>query len=257
MCLPPLPGTLSIRGSGLSELTDLLDRKLYPAFRSNWDDELLRAAVLRRLEPGMDVLDLGAGRGLVAQMAFRGLTRRVVGIDLDRRVGSNPNLDEGIVASATDLPFAPLSFDLVVCDNVLEHIADPARVMGEIARVLKPGGRFLAKTPNRRHYMPLISRMTPTSFHRWVNRLRGRDESDTFRTCYRMNTPRHVEHYARSSGLEVEEIRLIEGRPEYLRIAAATYLLGALYERLVNSTEMLASFRVAMFIELRKPGDRF
>lgn len=234
-------------------MTDLLDRRLYPGVRSNWDDELLREAVLRRLEADTCVLDLGAGRGLVAQMAFRGLARRVVGVDLDPRVGSNPNLDEGIVASATQLPFADSSFELVVCDNVLEHIGEPAGVMNEVARVLKPGGRFLAKTPNRSHYMPLISRLTPISFHRWVNRLRGRDESDTFRTCYRINTPRDVEHYARCSGLEVEEIRLIEGRPEYLRVSAATYLLGALYERVVNSSAWLSRFRIAMLIELRKP----
>jgi SAM-dependent methyltransferase len=238
----------------VSRLTDLIDRKLYPGVGSNWDDELLRESVLRRLKPEMCVLDLGAGRGLVAQMAFRGLARRVVGVDLDPRVGSNPNLDEGIVASATQLPFPASSFDLVVCDNVLEHVDEPARVMSEVARVLRPGGRFLAKTPNRKHYMPLISRMTPTSFHRWVNRLRGRNESDTFRTQYRINTPRDVELHARSCGLEVEKIRLIEGRPEYLRIAAVTYLVGAVYERLVNSTDMLARFRISMLIELRKPG---
>jgi SAM-dependent methyltransferase len=178
----------------------------------------------------------------------------VIGLDPDPRVVDNPFLDEAIAGSGSRIPLPDASCDLVICDNVLEHISEPQVVMDEIARVLKPGGWFLAKTPNRRHYMPLISRMTPTSFHRWVNARRGRQESDTFPTHYRINTPGDVERFARASGLEVQAIHLIEGRPEYLRIAAAAYVLGALYERIVNATGFLARFRILLLIELRKPA---
>jgi hypothetical protein len=59
---------------------------------------------------------------------------------------------------------------------------------------------------------------------------------------------------AAESGLVVESCRLIEGRPEYLRQMGLLYLAGALYERIVNSTEVLASFRVILIAELRKPA---
>ena len=49
-------------------------------------------------------------------------------------------------------------------------------------------------------------------------------------------------------------IELIEGRPEYLRFSAPTYLLGWLYERLVNRVPGLAWLRVLLVVELRKPG---
>jgi hypothetical protein len=100
--------------------------------------------------------------------------------------------------------------------------------------------------------MTLVARFTPTAFHRYVNRVRGRPVEDTFPTRYRINSAAAIRHYAERSGLRVEAIRLIEGRPEYLRFNALAYLAGWLYERAVNSTELLARFRVVLLIELRK-----
>jgi ubiquinone/menaquinone biosynthesis C-methylase UbiE len=214
---------------------------------------MLRDRVIAGIAPDMCILDLGAGRGAVRQMNFRGRVRRVVGLDPDARVVINPYLDQGVQGLGDHIPFPDGSFDLVICDNVLEHVEHPAQVLREVVRVLKPGGGFLAKTPNRNHYMPLIARLTPTAFHRFVNRIRGRSETDTFPTQYRINTPRTVREFARQVGLEVESIRLYESRPEYLRMTAPTYLLGALYERLVNFSEAFSCFRIVMLIELRKP----
>ncbi|MFI4915662.1 MAG: class I SAM-dependent methyltransferase [Phycisphaerales bacterium JB060] len=45
-----------------------------------------------------------------------------------------------IAASGEQIPVTGASFDIVVCDNCLDHVADPGRVVAEIARVLKPGG---------------------------------------------------------------------------------------------------------------------
>jgi len=50
-------------------------------------------------------------------------------------------------------------------------------------------------------------------------------------------------------------LHLIEGRPEYLRCAAPTDLLGWLYERVVNRVPGLAWLRVLLVVELRKPGE--
>jgi hypothetical protein len=51
----------------------------------------------------------------------------------------------------------------------------------------------------------------------------------------------------------VVKIDLIEGRPEYLQFSAPTYLLGWLYERLVNKVPGLWRWRVLLMAELRKP----
>ena len=67
-----------------------------------------------------------------------------VGIDL---------MDERFIDSKVDacaLPFADSSFDLLVQFHVLEHIPDDAAAMGEMARVMKPGGMALVQVPCRR-----------------------------------------------------------------------------------------------------------
>lgn len=47
-----------------------------------------------------------------------------------------------MVASGEDLPFPDASFDIVLCDNVVDHALSPRRILEEIARVLAPGGLF-------------------------------------------------------------------------------------------------------------------
>jgi SAM-dependent methyltransferase len=131
-------------------------------------------------------------------------------------------------------------------------LPDPGRAFAEVARVLRPGGVFFAKTPNRRHYVALISHLTPHRFHQLVNEWRGRDREDTFPTLYRANTARALRRWAATAGLTVERVRHVEGRPEYLRMLAPTYLLGLAYERLVNATELLAPWRVVLIASFRK-----
>lgn len=238
----------------MSGLVARLDRVLYPEFERNWDDQLFRERILAHLRPSSTVLDLGAGAGIVEQMNFKGHAARVCGVDLDQRVTSNPMLDEGRVSDAGGIPYSDASFDVVFSDNVVEHLSDPLAVFREVHRVLKPGGVFLFKTPNKHHYMPLIARLTPHRFHQFVNRLRGRAEVDTFPTLYRANSAGAARLVGEAAGLIVERLERVEGRPEYLRIAWPAYLVGALYERVVNATDLLAPLRILLIAQLCKPA---
>jgi len=236
----------------MSSMIEKIDQRLYPGYARNWDDQMFRERILRHVYSVKIALDLGAGAGIVEAMNFRGVAGRVCGVDLDPRVVTNPMLDEGRVNDAAGIPYPDQTFDVVFSDNVMEHLADPLSVFREVNRVLKPGGVFLFKTPNKTHYMPTIARLTPHRFHQFVNRIRGRAEMDTFPTLYRANTVQDVQRLSKKAGFVVSAIERIEGRPEYLRTTWPTYLLGALYERLVNSTERLAMFRILLIVELRK-----
>ncbi len=237
----------------MNTLITRIDKAWYPHFDRNWDDQLFRDTLLQYLCDDSVILDLGAGAGIVEQMNFKGLVKRVCGVDLDPRVLNNPMLDEGRIANANSIPYDSAYFDVVFADNVVEHLPDPVTVFCEIQRVLKPGGVFIFKTPNKWHYMPTIARITPYSFHQWVNRKRGRAEIDTFPTQYLANTMVTVKRHATTAGLLVEKIKLIEGRPEYLRFMWLTYIIGIIYERTVNFFHFLAPFRILLVGILRKP----
>ena len=228
-----------------------LDRWWYPNHGDRWDVAQFRQEVLALLEPGMVVLDLGAGRGALQELNFSGLGAKIWGADIDPVVMTNPNLDRAFVATGTELTGVPdESVDLVICCSVLEHVAEPEALLQEIRRILKPTGSFLAKTPNKFHYMPLIASLTPIGFHKVYNRWRGREEVDTFPTLYRLNSRKAVEYYAARSGLRPQRIWTVEGRPEYLRLTPITYLAGFIYERFVNSAN-LSSLRGVLFMHLR------
>ena len=97
-----------------------------------------------------NVLDLGCGTGeITARLAERFPHASFVGVDLEEphlmrararcsALGSRVRFE---VADALALPYDDSTFDFVVCRHVLQAVPDAARVLAEIGRVLRPGGR--------------------------------------------------------------------------------------------------------------------
>lgn len=110
---------------------------------------------------GPRVLDCGCGEGHITgaiQRAFPGA--EVSGLDcsssaIARAVGRHPAIDF-IVADAYHPPYARDYFDAVVCNNLWEHVPDPLRLLGAVARVLKPGGIVVLSTPSRYRLQNLL-----------------------------------------------------------------------------------------------------
>ena len=229
-----------------------INKILYKNYADNWDDEIFRKRIVSNMNSDSICLDLAAGAGIISQMNFRGAARAVHGIDLDERVLENPYLDHATVGNCEKLPYNNETFDLVIADNLLEHLEKPDLVFREVSRVLKTGGKFLFKTPNKFHYMPLISSLTPHSFHKWYNNLRGRETEDTFPTLYRANSKGDIKRLTKELSLKIDNLSLIEGRPEYLKINVLLYILGAIYERIVNLLPFFSSFRILLIGELKK-----
>jgi SAM-dependent methyltransferase len=110
------------------------------------------------LVTGRRVLDLGSGEGFGTAL-LADTAEAVTGVDVDERTiehsranyaGSNL---EFAVGSATDLSgFADSSFDAVVAFEMIEHVTEHERVLGEVARVLAPDGLLVMSTPERRAY---------------------------------------------------------------------------------------------------------
>jgi SAM-dependent methyltransferase len=235
-------------------IREMIDHKFYPEFNDHWDDTLFRKIILRYLHRDMILIDVGAGPGNVKQMNFKGLFKKVVGIDPDNRVLLNPYLDEAKIAFGEDIPYQDETFDMVISDNVWEHVSDPENFLKGVKRVMKPNGLYFAKTPNIFHYMPVIAKLTPHGFHELYNSLRGRSDNDTFETHYKLNSKSAITHYAKKVGFEVFYYHSYEGRPEYLRLSSFTYFLGMVYERIVNLSNVFERFRLVNVVGLQKKG---
>ena len=115
----------------------------------------------RKYAQGPDrVLDLGCGTGELARaLAVAGL--QVAGCDISPQKLLRAVRDCGRRAGWVQLgpdwqrqPFASVAFDVVVAASLLEHVREPAVVLGECARVLRPGGVMLYTVPDLRHPLP-------------------------------------------------------------------------------------------------------
>ena len=99
--------------------------------------------------PGRDVLDLGCRYGALTNAYLKG--NRVTGVDVDREALAEA-AKLGIETYWADLddrfPFEADMFDVVVAGELLEHVRDPAHIVAEARRVLRPGGRLVGSVPN-------------------------------------------------------------------------------------------------------------
>ena len=105
---------------------------------------------------GARVLDVGSGVKPYFPF-FEPYAKEFVSVDIE-----NPAAD--LQGAVEDLPVPDASFDVVICNQVLEHCADPAQAVRELRRVVAPGGRVLASTHGVQVYHP-----APDDLWRWTH----------------------------------------------------------------------------------------
>jgi 2-polyprenyl-6-hydroxyphenyl methylase/3-demethylubiquinone-9 3-methyltransferase len=197
------------------------DVAIYDAAAAAWWDDSVRwvrtlkamvPARFRAFDPvmgdwrGKQVLDLGCAGGFMTEaLAARGA----------EPVGLDPS--QGAIAAARAhaageglairyetgvgeaLPFEEARFDAVVCVDVLEHVVNLEEVIGEVARVLKPGGWFFFDTINRN---PLAALVVVTAAER-ILRLLPRGAHDPRKFI----RPRELRRVLEKEGLEAGDFQ--------------------------------------------------
>ncbi|MCA9774550.1 MAG: 3-demethylubiquinone-9 3-O-methyltransferase [Myxococcales bacterium] len=231
-------------------MTRAVDNDFYNRIAAQWWDESAPIHFLRAsLNPGrfdyfrrvlvdraglvpkdLRVLDVGCGGGYLAE-EFARLGCAVTGVDPSAATlatAGDHARAEGLAIEYREgrgeaLPAGDGAFDVVYCCDVLEHVDDPARVIAEIARVLRAGGLFLYDTINRTRASRLVmiklvqdwpTRLLPRDVHVWEKFL----------------TPGEVEGWLRAAKLEAREVRGLSPHAHPLRMAAdlARHKLGRL-----------------------------
>jgi SAM-dependent methyltransferase len=107
------------------------------------------------------LVDVGGGK-----IPYRNLfdCGRYIAIDLYHILPTAEGNTEFINSPAENLPLADASVDLVICNQVMEHVNDPLRTLSEIHRILRPGGIFLGSVP---HISPV--HLEPYDFRRYTD----------------------------------------------------------------------------------------
>jgi len=200
--------------------------------------------------PGAVLVDLGCGGGLLAPyLAGRGY--RHVGVD-----AVHPSLTvaaghgvTGVAGDAYRVPLATGCADVVVAGELLEHVADPARVIAEAARLLRPGGLLVGDTINAtvlaRLVLVTLGERVPAVVlrpHRPGDRLRlrpviapGIHDPDLF------VPPGRLRAAGRACGLDIRVRGLRPSLPDLVRYLATGY--GRVAMRAGGSSALLYQFR--------------
>ncbi len=119
---------------------------------AGWDytaPEVAAAMLAEHLQPGSQVLDLGCGTGQFAERLTNRLDCRVDGVDISEASLKHAET-RGCYASLrrvdlqqTPLPFADNNFDGAASVGVMTYIADPAALLADLCRIIRPGGAFV------------------------------------------------------------------------------------------------------------------
>ncbi|MBZ5679399.1 MAG: methyltransferase domain-containing protein [Acidobacteriia bacterium] len=216
MSTQPIERTLPISDSELRDLLleyrrenwkgiqppDVQERIVEDLIKGDAEDPLRQVAPFIDLSRASRILDLGSGVGsFVVACRNRGLA--AFGVEPDR-IGQGAKLNaiqiarrrlsSPVFASAVgeSLPFPDACFDLVVMNQVVEHVYDQQQVILEAARVVREGGVVYAACPNylrfyEPHYKIFWLPLMPKSLGRWYLRLRGRSPAMLNQLTYTTN----------------------------------------------------------------------
>ena len=215
-------------------------REQYRQIKPGWRPatEVYSELVRGRLVPASRLLDLGCGRGGLVEQIHHPL-EYIVGLDPDweslsehRLAGARPPLPR-VVGVNHELPFGDGTFDLVIASWVLEHLPNPLSDFKQIRRLLRPNGSFIFITPNRRHPLITLNRLSArysSLQKKLVHGFYGRQSEDTFPAYYRANSVGDLKILAAGAGMSLVKLDIIAD-PTYFAFSPAFFSFSMGIER--------------------------
>jgi SAM-dependent methyltransferase len=153
-----------------------------------------------------------AGGGSTSFLPLNVLRRaHVTVVDIDEdQIRNNDYAQQTILGDVQSHRFAPGSFDLVICYNVIEHLPDVEAALSGFCESLRQGGLILIGAPNPKSLSGIVTKHTPHWFHVWFYRhvrgdkMAGQPGHPPFPTFFHpLVTLSNLEAFANAHGLEV------------------------------------------------------
>lgn len=230
---PKRVGVVVYRSTRLQRLNAWRKRSPLNPYWLDWSK--LRESVRKLSEQAQGVLlDVGVSEGPYREL-IEPLVERYVGLEYPPSIlAKQPDLwnilelakqSVDVFGDGTRLPFGDSVFDTVMCTEVLEHIKEPHKMVAEMARVLKPGGRMLATVPFSQPLHEL-----PSDYYRF--------------------TPSSLEFLVSEAGLELENIEPRGNFASALGAMLSQFLLRWLgaTERQSDGSVILSRWRSALLL---------
>jgi SAM-dependent methyltransferase len=164
----------------------------------------------------------------------------VTAVDIDaEQIRNNHYAQQTILGDIQTWRFPPGSFDLIICYNVIEHLADVEAALLGFCESLKQGGLILIGAPNPKSLSGIVTKHTPHWFHVWFYRhVRGDSNAGLpghapFPTVFHpLVTLSNLEAFAKTHGLEVIYRREYES-PRFSEMRARRPILAAALDAVV------------------------
>lgn len=230
--------------------SEVYERFMVPAVFAPWAEELLSRA---ELGAGERVLDVGCGTGIVSRTAatIAGATGTVTGLDINPAmlaVARSQPIAKGaapitwIEGSAEELPLPDQAFDLVACQQVLQFLPDRPRALGEVRRVLTPGGRVALAAFAAAELHPIHM-----AFDEVIARHLGRS---ALKVGFSLSEPNEIRALLEQTNLTVRSIELVTKISRFpLSIQSARNIV-------ISSAAGIPSFREAGVAERQELVER-
>jgi ubiquinone/menaquinone biosynthesis C-methylase UbiE len=211
-------------------------------------DELFAERIIFGIEPDMDAIQVGMAMA-------EGLGAKKISF---------------IRGKGEYLPFANEMFDLIVCHTTIEHVESVDNCLGEMARVLKPGGFLHIEAPNylwpvEPHLGIIVPPLCPKLIMRFLAKLQGAAKEASYVNHLNLVHPTMIERLFKENGLKYENkmhgkfIAILKGEMEsvksYKRLAHGLRIIQKIgCGEIIARTLMASRFYPSLLYIARKPS---
>lgn len=217
----------------------------------------------QRLKEGekLNLLDAGMGKGRsMRYIDGAGVSEHIAFFGFDKnteRLASAYGRERWILkqcdVEVSGVPFDTAMFDIVICEQVLEHLANPGPVVEEMARVLRPGGLLIVGTPVFPPGLALVRRYVVPLFRRLVRQNGGHVQVFTYWSLRRLIGKNGRFSVRQTKGVRIASGGLLSLLEDYYWWYMLNRILGRLMPWLCPEIQVVARRQAATALHYCDP----